>query len=519
MKKVAKLLAVVLAAILMAGILNVQQAKAVDGKVLYLGAGYEAQSLDPLVSSVNGAGAIICHAIYDSLWFYSTDGEINYEIGESYEWANEEKTELIIHIRDNAKFSDGSDITANDVLTTFQKVMNSAMFVYVLSIDFANSAPIDDKTLDVKLSMASPTFVEGLAQIKITAASDDDMKQGSDPLCSGAYKVVQFGTGLDTILVKNEYYYDADKLIYDEVDITANNNENTAFLNLQTGVYDILAMEDGNNILQVMNGNVAGTHIQVGDYQAFAYIGINTTDFPEFADINIRGAIAHAVDWETLVREICGETVSPATSGILPSANWAYKDEGIYEYDPELAKEMLAASGYSTENPFEFSITVKDAGYDARIAEAMQAYLKEVGIIMNISPGDAATVQTMNLTNQLPLAFAEAMGAMDPGSLTNSRMGNSPINSSHLGAVEQGETYLQDLLDEATMSAADDETRKEMFYEVQDLIHEYYYTYPLYEMNKYFAAVDSIGDFSCCIDANSGYLHLENFKTDKVTVE
>ena len=58
-----------------------------------------------------------------------------------------------------------------------------------------------------------------------------------------------------------------------------------------------------------------------------------------------------------------------------------------------------------------------------------------------------------------------------------------------------------------------------MFHEAQDLIHDYYYTYPLYENKAYFGAIDSIGDFSCAIDANSGYLHLENFKTDKVEMK
>lgn len=519
MKKICKVLAAVLAICMMASICYAQPAKAEGGKVLHLGAGYEAQSLDPLVASVSGAGGIICHAIYGSLWTYTADGEMNYEIAESFEWTDDTMTEAIIKIRDGAKFSDGSDITANDILASFARNLNSGMFFYVMSIDFQNSVAVDDKTLDLKLTMSSATFAEGLAQVKITAAADDDAKLGSDPLCSGAYKVQQFGTGLDTILVKNEYYYEADKLIYDEVDITANGNESTAFMSFQAGEYEIVALQDDKNIISVQNGNVPGTHIQVGEIQDFAYICLNTTDFPDFADINIRGAIAHAVDWETIIREICGETVSIATSGLLPSANWAYKDEGTYEYNPDLAKEMLAESGYSVDNPFEFSISYKDAGYDGLIAQAMQAYLKEVGIIMNLTQGDAATVQTMNQTNQLPLVFAEAMGAQDPGGLTNSRMSTVPINSAHFGPVDEGETYLQDLVDEATVSTADQETRTAMFAEAQDLIHDYYYCYPLYEKKAYFGADDSIGDFSCAIDANSGYLHLENFKTDKVDVQ
>ena len=55
--------------------------------------------------------------------------------------------------------------------------------------------------------------------------------------------------------------------------------------------------------------------------------------------------------------------------------------------------------------------------------------------------------------------------------------------------------------------------------EIQDLAWEYYFTFPLYESAVHFGVSDGIGDFACAIDASNGYLHLDQFTVDQVTVD
>lgn len=490
-------------------------------KVLRMGLGHEMLSLNPLVGGASGSGAVVCYAIYGSLWTITSDGEVNFEIAESYEYTSPDMSELVIKIREDACWDDGTPITADDLLFTFNYNMNGGMFFYVMGINFETSYAKDDKTLVLKLNFPSATFTEGLALIKIISKDVYEEKGedglGLSPKCSGAYKVEHWATGEDIILVKNPYYFNAENLIYDKIQISSNSDENTLFLNFKTGAYDIVALNDIKNIDAVENGEVAGTHHQVGAIQSFTYISMNTYDFDTFDDINIRAAIAHAVDWETIIAEICGGSYKMATSPLLPSANWAYKNMGVYEYNPELAASYLAKAGYG-EGEFSFTLTVEDTEFFADIAEAMQFYLSEIGIDMQVKVLDAATVQQMNVSNQLEMVISKGMGASDPAAITNSRMSTSLPNATKFGPTAEGETYLMDLLDRATVSTEDQATRTAMFHEIQDLAWANYYTYPLYESMVHFAAIDEIGDFANAIDACSGFLHLQEFTVDQVTV-
>lgn len=490
-------------------------------KVLRMGLGYEPTSLNPLYSTA-GAGAVIGNAIYGTLWTLTCDGETNFEIAESYEYTNDEQTELTIKIREDANWNDGTPVTAEDVLWTLQYYTNGAMAFYVMDIDFEASYAPDDKTVVLKTTRASATFTEGLALCLILSKDCYDEggedALGLNPKCSGAYYVDHFSTGEDVILKKNPGYYNADNLIYDTLRITCNADESTLYLNFQTGEYDVVALSDNKNIAAIENGEVPGTHDQIGNIQCLTYISMNTYDFDTFQDINVRAAIAHAVDWESIITEICGAGYVIGTSPLLPSANWAYKKMGIYEYNPEAAADYLAAAGYAP-GEFSFTMTIEDAEFNSQIAEAMQYYLAEIGITMNVQVGDGATVREANRANTLEMVISKSMGANDPAGVVNSRMSNATPNATKFGATEElGARGLEDLLDEACTSTDTQEARTEMFHQIQEIAWANYFTFPLYESAVHFGASDNIGDFSCAIDASSGYLHMDQFTVDQVAV-
>lgn len=489
-------------------------------KVLRMGLGYEPTSLNPLFSTA-GAGAVICNAIYGTMWTLTCDGDVNFEVAESYQY-NDDQTELTIKIRDDANWSDGTPITSEDIMWTLQYYATGAMAFYVMDIDWEASHAISDKELVLVTTRASATFTEGLAlcQILCKATYDEGGEDalGLNPNCSGAYMVEKFSTGEDVILVKNPGYYNADNLIYDKLQISCVADENTLFLNFQTGAYDIVTLSDNKNIVSTASGEVAGYHDQIGNIQCITFISMNTYDFEKLQDLNVRKAIAHAIDWETVITSICGEGTVIGTSPLFPSANWAYKDMGIYAYDPELAAQALADAGYA---PGEFSVTmtIEDAEFNAQIAEAMQGYLSEVGIDLQIVTGDGATVREANRANTLEMVISKSMGASDPAGVVNARMSNATPNATKFGASAEGERYIQELFDAACTSTASQEERTQMFHEIQQLIWDNYFTFPLYESAVHFGAADNIGDFSCAVDASSGYLHMDQFTVDQVTVE
>lgn len=495
-----------------------------DGEhVLNILCGDQQLTLDPL-ESANGSSDIVGRAIYASLWDYYSDdpNTLNMELAADYT-LNEDQTELKLVLRDDIFFADGTPITAEDVLWTFEYYMGTGQAPNVENIDFENSYVEDDQNLVLILNAASPVTIDSFAGLFILSKAAFEEggaeKMANDPVFSGAYIVDTFETGEPIVLVKNPYYFDVDNLYYDKVVLTCISNENSRYLTFQGSGdvnYDIMTINSNDYVVLINDGDTPGAHLQSTAMQALVYMAFNTVDYPQFADVNIRAAIAHAVDWETIVAGICGENYTIAKSCLLPHMNWAFLETGTYEYDPDLAAEYLEKAGYE---PGEFSFTcrVADEDFNSDICEAVQAYLSVIGIQMDISMSDSPTVRSEIRSNAIEFGIGKSMGSSDPYSIVRSRVSTTPANLYHMVSVpELGETYLQDVFDEACFSIEGKEYRTELYKEAQQLMFDNYGCYPLYETTNFYGASDSMGDFAAACETSMGALSLRCMTNDLV---
>lgn len=228
-------------------------------------------------------------------------------------------------------------------------------------------------------------------------------------------------------------------------------------------------------------------------YQSITALIFDTNYTDSFPNDEIRLAICYAVDVEAIVESLCGSAYIPATS-MLPSSSWAYKDVR-YTYDPELAKQYYEASGL--EN-FEFTVHLQDVTMDKNVVEAMQAYLADIGITMNIDAMDTPTFFQHLMLGDMDCLLSQYSGTVDPGSVLNQWISNSPTVTAHTPEK------IQALLDEAVNSSADREERAQMFYDLQDQVAAIGKIVPLYEKTINFAQANGV-DISSGIRAD-GYL-------------
>lgn len=491
--------------------------------VLNILCGDQQLTLDPL-ESANGSSDIVGRAIYSTLWNYYSDepNALDMELAESYE-LNDDQTELTVVLRDDIFFADGTPITAEDVLWTYDYYMGTAQAPNVENIDFENSYAEDDQHLVLKLIEASPVTLDSLTSLFILSKAAYEEggteKMANDPVFSGAYIVDTFETGEPIVLVKNPYYFDVDNLYYDKVVLTCISNENSRYLTFQGGGdvnYDIVAITSNDYVTLIGEGDTPNAHLQNTAMQALVYMAFNTYDFPQFADENLRAAVAHAVDWETIVSGICGENYTIAKSCLLPHMNWAFTETGTYAYDADLAAEYLAAAGYEP-GEFTFTCRIADEDFNAEICEAVQAYLSVIGINMEISMADSPTVRSEIRSNTIEFGIAKSMGSSDPYSIVRSRVSSTPANLYHMVSVaELGETYLQDRFDEACFAIDGQEYRASLYKEVQQEMFDHYACYPLYETTSFYGAMDSMGDFAAACETSMGALCLRCMTNDLV---
>ena len=432
---------------------------------------------------------------YTTLWMFTTDGEFHYLLGQSYEYSAD-NTELTIHIRSDAKFANGDPITADDVLFTLE-TESKGRGDRTSSIDFSKSRTLDDTTLVLALHARIPTQIEDFALLAIgsRAWTEDGTNEDHmfvNVLESGPYYMPDgWTTGTRMILEKNPHYWDRDRLVYDRIEVSFIPEENTRYLEFTTGGLDLCYLADSNNI-DAVKSNSSYT-LYHAPFQCNVGLMLDTNNFDTFANQDLRLAIMYAIDVRTIVDTICGSAYLLATS-MLPSTSWAYKNTE-YGYNPDLARQYYAASGISD---FEWTLTVNNQEPNKAVAEAIQAYLAEIGITMHIDVVDMPTFFARMGSGACDSTITQYSGSFDPGGVLNS------WQSSARSSMNRTPAGVQEVLDLASTSLDDQATRTQLFHQLQDLVKDCGKCLPLFEKTANFAQANGV-DCSRSVQAD-GYL-------------
>lgn len=478
-------------------------------RVLKVGLDIEPTSLDPNASSDGQGGMFVSYSVFGTLWMLTADGETNMILAEGYEY-NDDQTEITIHIRENANFADGNPVTSEDVLYSLNNAAAGTGSMRLAALDLANASTPDDKTLVIPLVMPSATLIEDLNIMMIMEKawceqSPDNI--GLNVMASGAYTVESWETGMGIVLKKNPEYFAADEVYYDEVQVSFVGSEDTRLLSFESGEFDIINLSSSASVDEINGGAREDASVVTAPIQSITGLIMNTTDFEEFKDQNVRLAIGYAIDVPTLVSTIMGSAYTEAKS-MLPSANYAYLECGNYDYDVEKAKELLAQAGYDESNPFEFTMTVSDAGMNGQLAEAIQAMLAQANIVMNIDTQDGATFMNNMIANTISCGFSTYMGSYEPAGIVNARRANIPANMSKFGDPD-----LENFLEECCTAAGTEEERVAMWHELQERAYEYCDLIPLYESNQNYAVASAVdGSALPSSVQGDGYLFATNLK-------
>lgn len=303
-------------------------------------------------------------------------------------WENPDDKTYIFHLRQGVKFHDGTEFTAEDVKYTFETIldpeMNSPKAYALEKIETLES--LDPYTLKIVLTETfAPFLIEMTLPLVPKQATEQlpDKRFSETLIGTGPFKLVEWKHDEQVVFEANtDYFEGAPKL--DRIVMKIIPDDTVRFLELQQGSIDFvqnaippdmvpLAKQDDN--LKV----VAAESIVI------YYLGFNLQD-PILQNVNVRQAIAYAINRQTLVEHLLKGQASLAT-GLLSPANWAYEpDVHTYPYDPETAMKLLDEAGYPDpdgDGPQpRFSIVYKTSTSPLRIqiGEVVQDQLKQVGI-------------------------------------------------------------------------------------------------------------------------------------------
>jgi ABC-type transport system substrate-binding protein len=372
----------------------------------------DVSTLDPAIG-YDWQNWSIIKSLFDGLMDYKPGTtELVPDLAESYEISPDGKT-FTFKLRPGAKFTNGREVTAEDVKYSIERVLDPATQSpgagFFGSIDTIEV--VDPMTIRFNLNRPDATFLHVMAinfahvvpKEAVEAAAGDF---GHKPVGSGAYKMAEWTLGQRLVLEKNPDYWKPDTPKLDKITFEFGQEPNVALLRLQRGEVDVLG--DGippAQFLEVKDDPQYAGQIVEGGQLHTGYVTMNVNTKP-FDDVRVRQAVNMAINKDRIVRIINNRAV-PANQPLPPSMPGYIKDLKGYAYDPEGAKKLLAdaglADGFSTE------LYVYNTDPNPRIAQAIQQDLAAVGINAEIKSLAQANVIAAGGDGSAPMIWSGGM--------------------------------------------------------------------------------------------------------------
>ncbi|WP_088005667.1 peptide ABC transporter substrate-binding protein [Indiicoccus explosivorum] len=376
-----------------------------EPQVLNLMEGAEIPSLDTSLST-DAVSFNILGNVNEGLYRLSPDNVPVPAVAAEPATISEDGLTYTFKLRDDAVWSDGTPVTAQDFVYSWQRSIDpatgSSYGPYMMSGVIANASEIaagelepselgvtaiDDKTLEVQLERPTPYF-ESLMSFPLffplnqefVEAQGDAFASNSDALLyNGPFTLENWdGTGLSWSLAKNENYWNADTVNLDEIKFDVVKETSTAINLYQSGEKDRTGLS-GEFAMQYANDPNLITELE----PTLFYLKFNQERNGEptpLANENIRQAIAMGFNKQDLTDVILANGSLPAD--YLVPTDFAFNEEGedfrdingdVLGYDPEAALEAWEAG---LEELGVEEITLELLGGDSELAKKMDEYLK-----------------------------------------------------------------------------------------------------------------------------------------------
>jgi peptide/nickel transport system substrate-binding protein len=445
------------------------------------------ENVDPYFNNVR-IGFIVSHQVWDTLIYRDPKtGQYSGQLATGWRWLDDKTLE--VELRKGVKFHNGAPFDADDVVYTLNFVAKPENKVITQqNVDWIDRAEkVHQYAVRIVTKRPFPAAIEYLAGPVVIMphayyAAVGPKGMNEKPVGSGPFRVVEHAIGKYLRMERNpDYFADGPKrpAAVDKLEIRFMPDRQTQVAELLSGGLDFLMAVQPDQAQQLR----AMPRLQVmsGETMRYVFLQLNTMDntpAPPLKDIRVRQAIIHAIDRQTMVKQIVGEDARVIDTVCFPQ-QFGCSHEGApqYGYDPGKAKQLLAAAGFANGFDIDFY-----AYRERDQTEAMISYLRAVGITANLR------------FVQFP-AMREAMRSGKAG-MTHQTWGSFSVNDVsaavsvwHKGTADDSnrDPEITALLERGD-SSVDAAVRKDAYAKALRLIAERAYAVPLYTLPTYYVA-------------------------------
>ncbi len=456
-----------------------------DKQTLVRNNGSEVQSLDP--HKIEGVPeSNVNRDLFEGLLISDVEGHPSPGVAEK--WENKDFKVWIFHLRKNAKWSDGTPVTAHDFVYSWQRLAdpNTAspyasylQYGHIANIDdiIAGKKPatdlgvkaLDDRTFEVTLSEPVPYFYKLLVHPSVSPVPKsavekfgDKWTQPANIVTNGAYKLKNWVVNERIVLERNPQYWDNDKTVINQVTYLPISSEVTDVNRYRSGEIDMTYNNMPIELFQKLKKEIPN-EVRVDPYLCTYYYEINNQKAP-FNDVRVRTALKLALDRDIIVNKVKNQGDLPAYSYTPPYTDGAKLVEPEWfkwsqEKRNEEAKKLLAEAGFTADKPLTFDLLYNTSDLHKKLAIAVASiWKKNLGANVKLENQEWKTF--LDTRHQGTFDVARAGWCADynePTSFLNTMLSDSSNNTAHY------KSPAFDKLIADTLKVTDDATRSELY--------------------------------------------------------
>ena len=311
------------------------------------------------------------------------------------DWAKTSENTYLVKIRDDIKWSDGTQFVVEDVIFTINTLKQMSS-IYANNVRYiTNVEKVDDDTIQITTEHEIPFFEYNLIfpimnRTYYEGQDFSNTEKNNLPIGTGKYKIVQNISNVIT-LNKNQYY-SREELTLEKITISKYASLGELYNAFKLGKIDVITSTNIN--IEDYIGTIGYNKQEVAG-RGFDFLALNTQN-TILSNVEVRNAISYAINRENIIISLFNNKYKVANYP-LDYGNWLNGEESDNSYNPDLAKQILEQNGWiykydkwqKTENyntkTLNFKIVVQASNQTrVNVAEMIKADLEAIGIKVSI---------------------------------------------------------------------------------------------------------------------------------------
>ena len=469
------------------------------------------RTIDPIGSpSVDAASERVRALLFNSL--VKKDAKFDYvgELASDIKRSDDGLT-FTFALRDGVKFHDGRPFSSADAKYTLDLLFSSNFAKSASFFDEKKQSYIksvetpDQRTVIVTLAKPWVGLLPNLVPIPMIP-KDSYESQKTHPLGTGPFKFVSFGEAQQVCDLEAFPEYWEGPTHLQRVRVRVISDMNALQAELQAGRVDIAPMPTS------LAPDAIKRLEQDPNLQVRAFAGSNlilltiNTSSPPLDNVKVRQAIAYAIDRERMIQKLLLGYGKIAHS-IIPEESWSYSPGHTYNYDPAMARKLLAEANFRGDKPIVYKLSGSSIA-GRQYAGVIQNYLKEVGIPVEIQTSEINTLFDELRRGNFQIAYGQWVGGNQDPIFYKDLFATSEIPTqtrSSRNRSRYSNPELDALVEEA-VNTFDRQKARELYVKIQEIVSRDVPVLPMWYQNNIVIARKNVGNIQVNASGDWGFV-------------